>query len=363
MRRNRESQITLDVSVEKILKYSGAALALIAALGIPAVTLQYVRLGVPLQLLTRSEVVRAGILPAIPLAAFLFLSYCATRMTRWGESGWVVYPMVTLPAVTGVAALPLAILTAALVMLPKRILAAPFLMRRRLPHAEFLRLMDQIDHLPRSWAEDAIFVILSLFAVLICILVLGDIRSALRRRLSFWLVCAFLAFWIPALALELSVKEMDPILAVLSIPGHSSWLGSVLPAAITLGFMAGCAPLLYADDYLEDAKLKYVVIVGLFCVYGAFATLYASYIYPRLPYEIYGGRPSRIAFWYDAKTVPESLGQMARLSLHQDGSLTRCDGAYLVYTDSEVFIITNSDQKVASSLVLRRNSISAFSTR
>ncbi len=68
--------ITLE-RFETLLKILGAAVALVLALGMPAVVFQYRGIGLPLQFVTREEVIRAGILPTIAIGVAVGLAYLA----------------------------------------------------------------------------------------------------------------------------------------------------------------------------------------------------------------------------------------------------------------------------------------------
>ena len=119
------------VSVETLLQFSGAALALIAVVGAPAATLQHARLGVPLHLLTRDELLRAGVLAAVPLAACLFLSYRTVEcMKRSSKLYWAGYLMISLFGAASVV-VSMAIILAALTSLTSEVWLTDYLIGLR----------------------------------------------------------------------------------------------------------------------------------------------------------------------------------------------------------------------------------------
>jgi len=83
-----------------------------------------------------------------------------------------------------------------------------------------------------------------------------------------------------------------------------------------------------------------------------------SPFYPVIPYWAGGGRPRGIRVWIEQKSLPESVGRHCQ----RDGELFRCEGLYLVYANSEVFIIADGQWPRAQGIVLRRDIVKAVST-
>jgi hypothetical protein len=86
---------------------------------------------------------------------------------------------------------------------------------------------------------------------------------------------------------------------------------------------------------------------------------YADFVYPEIPYWAGGGKPRPIAMWVEEK----SLLLTAKWGCRFDGDLLYCDGLFLVYSSSEIFIMARKDDAFAATMVLRRDTVKAVTDR
>ncbi len=381
-----KSEHTAVEALTSLLGLAATVVGSIAALGLPAVAVQYHRLSIPLQLITKEQALRAGILPLIALAALVFSGYATLKLIETVRSETPKLPPNEKINAVGVLKFASSSLTkvgltaeGAFFLSKKYVLGAVSYMFERYPGitpdvgggmvilGAFVFVVVLVKILPKKlqrWLDSRYFPIPSNKAPstnaweLASVTAGVFIRFCLLGGILVWEYnWFFLHFkqWRP----QFQATYFDILLSAIVIG---------LGAASFVLLAEGSDRLLQAtpESSADSSNRKRGLVagsLGLLLLYGSFVTLYASDIYQAIPYAIGGGKPTPVTLWIDKKEVPEKIqGIISTLKSEADGDLIRYENIYLVHVDTEMVIISASNLYDSSSLVLPRHSIKALTT-
>jgi hypothetical protein len=364
-----------------LITVGATLLGVVAALGLPAVAVQYHRLNVPLQLITKEQALRAGILPTLALLVVVLVAYLS-----WQHLDWVRRKFAAGTTEQNVRAsveqilIPLRMLLTSGVLLLATgrfaVRAGNYVVARyhRRPQIGFI--------IVEGTAVIAFIAFLHLFRKLKVFApnverktpsnnTLFDLAtSVLGVSEYFAITTATFLLWTKWFARKWFVPQDASVNAMLS-----SYFDVIMTCATVALFGASLVLLAEGADCLLveqptvgstiDFKKRGQIstAAGLLFFYLAFITFYSSQMYQNIDYATGGGRPTRATLWVDKKQLPTTAALILNQSrIQEDGELMRWENVYIVYVDPEVVVVTATDWYFSSSLVLRRESVKAVTT-
>ena len=384
--------------VDTYLKFAAGAVGLVAALGFPAVYLQFWQFHVPNIFVPYDRALRAGILPAISLAAsFLYLRWAgmefrAHRSQNGGDLPPSMWPLF-LPVVIGflqfftiwfLGMLSLFLLVfywiveivvafvrvhlekrtllyVALALFLVTIAARALAMARQTrmdpapqPPAALLRLALRFKESPfgrslMEWGE--------------------ELEDKPHRFVLVWTLGAVVMFPAVSMGFLYCIRRLLEILdlriASLLEDRHILMLGLLNVLFFSLvGIVFLIATQLASDDKEVQRRALSVLVATVLCGYLAAVGLYSFKMYAKLPQDWGGGKPIRVIFWLDKHAAPEALsGRLPRATFVQEGETIRCESIYLVHVDDRLAIVADAESPPAATMVLPRGNIVAIVAR
>lgn len=334
--------------LEALLKVLGAAVALVVALGTPAVVFQFKGIGLPLQFMTREEIIRAGILPSIAIGVVVGLAYLG--LGRQNK------PQTAVPSDQQAR-----LLTSATVAVVFNLLIAwslfSFYVLRKL-HLEYQPTFRASLHV--GWRVR--FVLVITFAAFAFF---GRPIVKFVRRLARLVETPNEYRWARlGIALSLAASLFLEWLAkrvLLPGPAVESFL-NVLEITLFLGLYLILITLAVDlrsrssdDDRKKGVKQLVLVIVFLYCSAVSF---YSLSWYRLLPHYLGGGKPVPVTIWVAKAAVADPL--LLRCAT-ANADFVRCEHLYLISVDADYYILALDATPTSRGLVLPRPAVGLIS--
>jgi hypothetical protein len=403
-------------TLQKSLGLFGSGVALIAAMGIPAVAVLMDQFGVPGLLATTDQQIRAGLLPTavlLPLSAYIFFAVRSyTSSSAGGPAAAPIFMMMNLLGAAGFM----------LVAFGQFILVRCFLLLG-IAWAIAL-LLNQVEGIAIS--NHALMVMASVAAVVLSLIkvlpvspisklegfgrnvdgriglgarVAGRIAKLLRaldrlldraaliydredvsgRRdeekeqasaeMKFgWLYSTFVVTIGTTLGavLVLLLYEVKLLLHIWdsdadTLISHATiWGGLAIVLVLALLFSVlihGWILTVIGDKAWRP--IGFLMIVGVVVVvFLCLATAYSTALYPRLPRQLGGGTPAPVTLWVDWKEVPPQLqSQLGRSRFTVSAGTTQIEDVFLLVQAPGYLIVTDGARPPAGSAYLPTGSI------
>ena len=379
--------------VESILKFVTAGLGLVAAIGLPAVSIQLARYDVPVSTAGYQDVLRAGILPAAVLVAVSAYCIAAGRiLTRLGLREFLsMHSLILLPllvpayllAVVGVLCLGLLYVWGLLWLLALALesLSSIQLSNRQLlitaaaliATGAVLALAFKLTE--RYWANRRG----AFWDVLRNVLVRPQEQPAKAQatqestdgveakepdsKTSWLLGLIFLPFLVLLLySIKGALHVWDPEVGELLTHGY------VLLAALASGmifamFFAGVMLSNSAAPGMKGTRRqKRAVVAVAMVVYVLFALVYSTWGYPLLYAGLGGGRPQPIILWLKQDDSADDIRTVLKeTKVSSTGTLKRVDHSFVLLSGADDLLLTDKPAGGGKALLVSRSRLMALS--
>lgn len=383
--------------VDTYLKFSVGAVGLVAALGFPAVYLQFWNFHVPTIFVQYERALRAGILPAITLAVTFLYMHLAGKEFRArkaenteGDVPIALSPLFLLALIgflliigvwflgilslfvlffywivgivvrfTGLQIEGWSILYVAVASLFITLATQSFIIARMKRRGLGRWFPTKFNDRERETGKRSF----------------GYARATLEKLLEkpyrfvlIWTLGAMFMFPAFSIGFLYSIRELLGVLAVPFVGfldnAHILMLGLLIFLVISVfGIVMLITTMLESNEASVKKRALYVLAVAVFFAYCVATGLYAYEFYPKLPQELGGGRPISAVLWLDKQGVPEDLAtRMPRSRFVKEDEMIRCESIYLVCLDDHVAIVSDSSVVPVATVVLQRGSIRAIAT-
>jgi hypothetical protein len=367
-------------SGETLLKWLAIAAALVTALGYPAVIVQFVWHGIPAAFIDKELAIRAGTLPAVILILISWALLYSVRtlsmdeeMRDWMRRGHVA--KVYAGIIVGFCVL--------------RLMAAAT--------KSALALIGNL-HMPRNISGltfDAMLLVTVALIVLVILLALTPLSALIRywrmrniARIERGVLAMYRVPW-------QSLHRMKPLslvivswVAVGAISLLSGWWQLSISGPVPAAWLAGESafewinivavfstfPFLFAvtaqaalpEELPADIRRRLQMELRAASVALAYIPLVIVYSlewYPALPSFLGGGKPPSATLWVEAKSLPKfAPSKLTRLKVVTEGDTLRFEKCFLIHANSDIVILSDSDDPYASTLVLPRDAVRAFAS-
>jgi hypothetical protein len=384
--------------VESLLRFGTAGVGLVAAIGLPAVAIHLIRFGAPVNTAGYSDVLRAGVLPAVVLVivgtycfaavralqkmtlrkflAFhslllvplVVLAYAAliaglvayTLMIVWGvlwsvcSLGGLVFGFNvnnrTLLLIAGAIAVGMATTWIVLKLTQKRWSTRPGKLWKTLDAAlaprQRQRSPDKSDGESDGQPAQA--------------------TTGSKKPESKWDWALGLVF-LPTLLLMLySMKGLlhiwDPSLGAAFYHRHVVLATVVLGVPVTVFLAVVLHTLSESADDKPAPRHKTAVLVVAVLAYLGFEALYSVWGYPRLPSGLGGGRPRSVTLW--VKSDDDALDVCTVLTnaeVTHAGGLNRVDHVFLLLDGEKEVLLTDTPAHPGKSVLVSRSRVMGVS--
>jgi hypothetical protein len=93
------------------------------------------------------------------------------------------------------------------------------------------------------------------------------------------------------------------------------------------------------------------------------AVLYTVYGFPMIPASLGGGKPAAADVWLEKDALPASAtSKLKRLRLTKESERLYLDKCFLIHVNSDVIVLSDSDEPYAAAVVLPRDAVKAISS-
>jgi hypothetical protein len=306
-------------SIEKLLQLGGAAAALLAVMGFPAVYLRYLELGIPAYLIPSDQVIRAGALPSLSLIiAYLWMVWVREKL---GENTFVTVSN-TIRNLT--------ILTVLFLVL-------------------FILFVPKV--FPLDIFTGVIIVVMIVFSPIIVSFSAVYSRPRMNTHTT-----AFLRFTESIRVAEYILKYIPESRINTYITSFSSRMTAYLSAFDNDPRMAR----IRVAEYVYYMIKHFAHVLMMLALY---AILYYYVLYPAIPMSLGGGKSEKVTFLAaedDFSTqLRGALGNPNCVDQNEDKT-TLCSGVYLFYLGNDYVILTGSPDQAAPGVQISRDKLMAI---
>ena len=345
----RSGKLIWQLPIENLLRFGGLFIVAITVLGLPAVLLQFYRLNVPINFLSRTEALRAGVLPAIFLSVILlYLYWCAEQISKAGAS----------PVGVVFALLPFfALMVLVLVGYLSFVVAIVWFM---FSHERDIAGRQRFDW-PILIAGGLAWLLLSLFRSkwaierFAVVRQLASLPTRVKEVLENWFAKERVLGRSNVLLAAVMLAFIGGFVVVyggfagltFAIHSHNTVLQGpvIFYAALVSGCLAAFLLLIAifigqlesSEDQRLHLRSAVTLTFGVLFFYVPSAVLYATVLYPRIPYGLGGGKPARATIWLEEAHFPDGWNPVSV------GRLSKLSDVYLLQYDAERYIITPTD--------------------
>jgi hypothetical protein len=333
--------------LENLLKVLGAAVALVLALGTPAVVFQYKGIGLPLQFITHEEVIRAGILPTIAIGVAVGLAYLALGRQTKQQNSVQRDPQRRL--------LALATLVVVTNLVVGWGLSNEYVLRKL--HLEYERTFRASLH--AGWRVRLILLASSVIFFLIGRPLVKAVQRLVRRvnsangyqwaslGIALSYTVSLLLDWVIGKRVGIPGTFVDPFLDALA----AALFGGLLFLLMLVWDLRSSS-----DDEGKTGIKQLAVVIVL--AYFSAVLFYSVSWYSRLPHYLGGGKPVPVTIWVAKAAVadPVLLGCATA-----NADFARCEHVYLISVDADYYILALDATPTSRGVVLPRKAVGLIS--
>jgi hypothetical protein len=383
--------------LEPMLKLAAVGFGLVAAMGLPAVYINFQRFGVPSHFISYDLVLRAGVVPTIPLVLFSLYVYAAVREYMRGEKK-LRFLNVPLALSTPIAVVTYLLLLAGLfALVPLELWATLW------PVAWVLRKYVGWNLTNRQLLIAPSLIALSVFGVYQIakrLALRGNFTPSLgqlfRSRLRRDKLGAEAADAATPVARPKAAGEEDESLQLLGLVFLGAPVYSVAMLYCVKGFLylwsPDWSPAYLSHYYILTSGVTGGLVLGIYFAFVTFSewlagtnrrrrliafvviismvvmvllasiSFYSYSVYPILPQGLGGGKPARVVVWFSHDDLPADLQRrLSRASFGGDDKVARGENLYLLYESADGLILSDGDQPPATGLRIAHDKVKALS--
>lgn len=412
-------------TADKLLKGLALFALLVTGLGYPAVIMQFTRRGIPIAFIDKELAIRAGLMPTLFLVVILLLLFFCSRLIRahskmqaWMRTYFAkvcagimifAYAVTLLDAATrydlahareirepaiSVHFTGIVLLVFLLTILILGLIAAPGI--AFVAWTESLGSPESTHHggdpsrddQERSHAEKAGAIARLTWSIYSTPWQWLQRMQPLRLTITSWLLLAAactLSAW-----LQFYIKGPLPLARLVQDQPHYYLyflaVASLVPSVFAVYAQADIQVGLAGSDARH--RRWQLLTASVCCAYIPLVVIHSAVLWPRMPAWFGGGKTSAITLWVKADDLPDSVAsnlRMLRIAT-EDKNITksessiakrelsgsvitagsesvRLDNCFLIDANSDVVIVSDSDDPYAATLVLPRDAVRAFGSR
>lgn len=396
--------------LEKFIKLAGTIAAVTAAIGLPAVYVQYSNLGIPTSFITKEQIIQAGILPGL---LFLFVGAYVLLLIREYEEGSSGVGVFMMP---GILFAPIPV--AGVIVIFIGLYAATTWLWWVMLYPVFWLIDMEWARQVHFWAANC-----GAFLNLAGPFVWQFIPDFVKERLARWrLVAGFKRFYgFHRRARKRTRNEGETRPANDLAPGEPTnqsqkdnqrkkeesefWLFAGLAAGFAAYLLVGLFAIRWYLQQLdispgplaETSQILLLVVLGTLGLFIFFLLVmswkymrsgnqgkrllvtslnislvlglsvssvwwYSTTLYPRIPAALGGGKPEAVVVWMDAEDLPVELrAALQGVDCRTTGAIVRCSTLQLIHRSDEDVIFATPGDGARVAVLVPRNTIKALS--